>query len=56
MSQNGQMTMMVGPDKVRTDVNSEISTITDIASGDVTTLMHTRKIYNGHLRCRQARP
>lgn len=45
MAQSGQMTMMVGSGKVRTDVNSQISTITDTATGNVTTLMHAQKAY-----------
>jgi citrate lyase beta subunit len=45
MAQSTQMTIMVGPDKVRTDVTPQISTITDTATGDVTTLMHAQKSY-----------
>jgi len=45
MAQSGQMTIMVSADKVRTDVNSQISTITDTTTGDVTTLMHAQKSY-----------
>jgi hypothetical protein len=45
MAQSGQMTIMVGADKVRTDVSPEISTITDTTTGDVTTLMHPQKAY-----------
>ena len=45
MAQTGQMTIMVGADRVRTDVSPEISTITDTATGDVTTLNHTQKSF-----------
>ena len=45
MAQTGQMTIMVGADKVRTDVAPQISTITDTATGDVTTLNHAQKSY-----------
>jgi hypothetical protein len=45
MAQSGQMTIMVGPVKVRTDVTPEVSTITDTVTGDVTTLMHAHKSY-----------
>jgi hypothetical protein len=45
MAQAGQMTVMVGSDKVRADVASQISTITDIATGDVITLNHAQKSY-----------
>ncbi len=45
MAQMGQMTIMVGADKVRTDVAPQISTITDTTTGDVITLMHAQKSY-----------
>jgi len=45
MAQTGQMTIMVGADKVRTDVAPQISTITDTTTGDVTTLNHAQKSY-----------
>jgi len=45
MAQSGQMTIMVNGDKVRADVSPQISTITDAATGDVTTLMHAQKCY-----------
>ncbi len=45
MAQTGQMTIMVGADKVRTDVSPEVSTITDTTTGDVTTLMHPQKSF-----------
>jgi hypothetical protein len=45
MAQTGQMTVMVGAGKVRTDITAQISTITDTSTGDVTTLMHAQKSY-----------
>jgi hypothetical protein len=45
MAQTGQMTIMVSNDKVRTDVSPQMSSITDVASGDVTMLMHAQKAY-----------
>jgi hypothetical protein len=45
MAQSGQMTAMVGPDKVRTDVTPQVSTIVDTKTGDVTTLMHAQHAY-----------
>jgi hypothetical protein len=45
MAQTGQMTIMVNGDKVRTDVSPQMSTITDVATGDVTMLMHAQKAY-----------
>jgi len=45
MAQNGQMTIMVGPEKVRTDISPQMSTITDVATGSVTSLMHAEKAY-----------
>jgi len=45
MAQTGQMTIMVGADKVRADVAPQISTITDTATGDVITLNHAQKSY-----------
>ena len=43
--QSGEMTMKIGEDKVRADVSPQVSTITDIKTGDVTTLMHAQKSY-----------
>jgi Domain of unknown function (DUF4412) len=43
--QTGQMTVKVGGDKVRTDVSPQISTITDTATGAITTLMHAERAY-----------
>ena len=43
--QSGEMTMKVGSDKVRTDISPQMSTITDVKTGDVTTLMHAQKSY-----------
>jgi hypothetical protein len=45
MGQTGSMTISVGADKIRMDVNSQISTITDTNTGDVTTLMHAQRVY-----------
>ena len=45
MGQNAQMTVTVGPTKVRTDVTPQISMITDSATGDVTTIMSAQKTY-----------
>ncbi len=43
--QAGEMTMKFKDNKIRTDVSPQVSTITDSASGDVTTLLHTQKSY-----------
>jgi hypothetical protein len=45
MAQTGQMTIMVNGDKVRTDVSPQMSTITNVTTGDVTMLMHAQKAY-----------
>jgi hypothetical protein len=45
MAQTGQMTIMVNSNKVRADVSPQMSTITDVATGDVTMLMHAQKAY-----------
>jgi len=45
MGQSTQMTVTVGPTKVRTDVNPQISMITDTASGDGTTIMRAQQSY-----------
>jgi len=45
MAQTGQMTIMVNADKVRADVSPQMSTITNVATGDVTMLMHAQKAY-----------
>lgn len=43
--QTGQITMKIKGDKIRVDVSPEMSTITDGATGDVTTLMHKQKTF-----------
>jgi len=43
--QTGTMTVKIKDTKVRTDVAPQMSTITDGATGDVITLMHTPKTY-----------
>jgi len=43
--QTGQITIKVGAAKVRTDVTPQISTITDVTTGDITTLMHAQRTY-----------
>src|SRR5215210_7640566 len=43
--QSGEMTMKIKGDKVRTEVNPQISTITNATTGDVTTVMHEQKSY-----------
>jgi hypothetical protein len=45
MGQSAQMTVTVGPTKVRTDVNPQISMITNTATGDVTTIMRSQQSY-----------
>jgi hypothetical protein len=45
MAQTGQMTIMVNDNKVRADVSPQMSTITDVATGDVTMLMHAQKAF-----------
>jgi hypothetical protein len=45
MAQTGEMTIMVNGDKVRADVSPQMSTITNVATGDVTMLMHAQKAY-----------
>jgi hypothetical protein len=45
LAQTGTMTVMVGADKIRTDVSPMVSTITDTTSGDVTTLNHVQHSY-----------
>jgi len=42
---SGEMTVKVNGDKVRTDVSPQVSTITNAATGDVTTLLHAQKSY-----------
>jgi hypothetical protein len=44
-AQSGEMTLKVSGDKVRADVSPDVSTITDAATGDTTTLMHAQKAY-----------
>lgn len=43
--QSGKMTVKINGDKIRTDVTPEVSTITDVKTGEVTTLMHSQKAY-----------
>jgi ABC-type branched-subunit amino acid transport system substrate-binding protein len=43
--QSGQMTIKVGADKIRVDVSPMLGTITDVTTGDVTTLMLAQKSY-----------
>ena len=43
--QNGEMTMKMKDGKSRTDVNPQMSMITDTQSGEVITLMHDQKSY-----------
>jgi hypothetical protein len=43
--QTGEMTMKMKNGMVRTDVNPEMSNITDTKTGDVITLLHDRKSY-----------
>lgn len=43
--QTGEMTVKVNGNKVRTDISPQVSTITDAATGDTTTLMHAQKTY-----------
>lgn len=43
--QSSEMTMKLKGDKIRTDVSPQMSTITNAATGDVTTIMHTQKSY-----------
>ena len=45
MGQSGQMTMKIGPEKIRTDMSPAVSMLTDIKTGDVTTIMHAQKAY-----------
>lgn len=44
-TQSAQMTLKVKGDKIRADVAPEISTLTDAATGETTTLMHAQKAY-----------
>ncbi|HEX4084218.1 MAG TPA: DUF4412 domain-containing protein [Chthoniobacteraceae bacterium] len=44
-TRTGQMTVKVGTDKVRADMPSQVSTITDTATGEITTLMHAQRVY-----------
>lgn len=41
----GQMTIRLRGDLVRADLAPQVSTITNVASGDVTTLQHALKVY-----------
>src|SRR5215210_5778595 len=43
--QSGEMTMKIKGDQVYTQVNAQITTITNAATGDVTTIMHEQKSY-----------
>jgi len=43
--QSGEMTMKISGNKIRADISPEVSTITDAASGEVTTLNHAQKSY-----------
>lgn len=42
---SGQMTLRVKGDKARLDVNTQISILTDLATGDSATLNHTARIF-----------
>jgi hypothetical protein len=44
-TQSGEMTVKVSGDKVRADMPSQVSTITDASTGDITTLMNAQKVY-----------
>jgi hypothetical protein len=43
--QSGQMTVKVGGDLVRSDISPQVSTITNSATGDITTLAHAQKVF-----------
>jgi len=45
MGQSGKMTMKICGDKIRADISPQVSTITDAATGQVTTLNHTQRSY-----------
>lgn len=42
---SGEITLRIKGDKIRVDVSEAMSTLTDSATGDVTTLMHQQKTY-----------
>jgi hypothetical protein len=44
-AQSTEMTLKIKGDKIRADIAPEISTITDAATGEATTLMHAQKAY-----------
>jgi len=44
-NQNGTLTIKLRDGKVRTDLNSQVSTITDPATGIVTTLIHSQRSF-----------
>jgi len=44
-TQAAEMTLKVKGDKIRVDVAPEISTLTDAATGETTTLLHAQKAY-----------
>jgi hypothetical protein len=45
VGQAGDMTMQIKGDKIRADLPKEVSSITDTATGEVITLMHSQKSY-----------
>jgi len=44
-SQAAEMTIKCRGDQIRADISPEVSTLTDTATGDVTTLLHAQKAY-----------
>jgi hypothetical protein len=42
---SGQMTLRVKGDKARLDVNTQVSVLTDLNTGDATTLNHTARVF-----------
>ena len=45
LGQNGDMVIKIKGDKIRTDVSPTISTISNLKTGEVTTLMHAQKAF-----------
>ncbi len=45
LGQNGEMTVKMKGNKLRIDISKEASVMTDTESGDMTTLMHSQKVY-----------
>src|SRR5881394_2833360 len=42
---SGQMTLRIKDDKARADLAAQVSTITDLASGETITLQHAAKVF-----------